>query len=150
MTVNDFRHFYSAIHGYPPFDWQEKLLERVVDKGWPPMIDLPTSSGKTSAIDIAVFHLALQAGLGMNERTAALRTFFVIDRRVVVDEATEHALTIADALLNPKDELAFLCALAIAVGGSPREPTEQHSGRRAEQDNGVEARVEAALVRHGP
>ena len=30
MTVNDFSRFYRAIHTYPPFDWQEKLLERVV------------------------------------------------------------------------------------------------------------------------
>src|ERR1700733_12412441 len=101
MTVSDFKLFYHAIHGYPPFDWQEKLLERVVDKGWPAIIDLPTSSGKTSAIDIAVFHLALQAGLSMEERTAPLRTFFVIDRRVVVDEASEHAAKIAAALLEP-------------------------------------------------
>ena len=105
MTVNDFRHFYRAIHDYPPFDWQEKLLERVVDKGWPATIDLPTSSGKTSAIDVAVFHLALQAGLGMQERTAALRTFFVIDRRAVVDEASEHASKIATALRDSKDEI---------------------------------------------
>ena len=105
MTVDDFRLFYQAIHGYPPFDWQEQLLRRVAADGWPGTIALPTSSGKTSAIDIAVFHLALQAGRKMQDRTAALRTFFVIDRRVVVDEAAEHATKIAAALIDPKEEV---------------------------------------------
>lgn len=98
MTVEDFRPFYQAIHGYPPFDWQEQLMRKVVAEGWPATIALPTSSGKTSSIDIAVFHLALQAGRKVRERNAALRTFFVIDRRAAVDEATEHAAKIALAL----------------------------------------------------
>ena len=62
MTVDDFRTFYTAIHSYPPFDWQEQLLKKVVAEGWPATIALPTSSGKTSAIDIAVFHLASPSG----------------------------------------------------------------------------------------
>jgi CRISPR-associated endonuclease/helicase Cas3 len=103
MTVDDFRPFYQAIHGYPPFDWQEQLVRRVSAEGWPASIALPTSSGKTSAIDVAVFHLALEAGLKVAERSAALRIFFVIDRRVVVDEASEHAMTIARALFTFRD-----------------------------------------------
>jgi len=118
MTVEDFGPFYKAIHGYPPFDWQEQLLKRVVAEGWPGTITLPTSSGKTSAIDIAVFHLALQAGVKMRDRSAAIRTFFVIDRRVVVDEAAEHASKIAKALDDPKEQiLAEAKQLLLSYGG---------------------------------
>jgi CRISPR-associated endonuclease/helicase Cas3 len=117
MTVEDFRPFYTAIHGYPPFDWQEQLMKRVVAEGWPATIALPTSSGKTSAIDIAVFHLALEAGRTMAERGAALRTFFVIDRRVVVDEASEHAQKIAMALKNAQDGIVAETASLLRIYG---------------------------------
>ena len=98
MLVEDFSHFYCAIHGYRPFVWQEELLKRVVSEGWPATIAMPTSSGKTSAIDVAIFHLALEAGRSALERRSSLRTFFIVDRRIVVDEAYEHALAIAEKL----------------------------------------------------
>ena len=47
---------------------------------------------------MAVFHLALEAGLSAAERVSSLRTFFVIDRRVVVDEAYAHARNVAESL----------------------------------------------------
>ena len=50
----------------------------------------------------------------------------------------------------PKDELAFLAALAVAVGGSTRERAEEDSGGRAEQDDRVEPWVEPALVHTVP
>jgi CRISPR-associated endonuclease/helicase Cas3 len=100
MGPEDFAHFYEAVHGHPPFGWQVRLLNQVATEGWPQTINLPTSSGKTSAIDVAVFHLALEAE--SSNRRAPLRTFFIIDRRVVVDEAAEHAVKIATALLDPK------------------------------------------------
>ncbi len=99
MGPEDFARFYEAVHEHPPFGWQVRLLNRVSAAGWPQTIDLPTSSGKTSAVDVAVFHLALEAQLP--NRRAPLRTFFVIDRRVVVDEAGQHAVKIATALRDP-------------------------------------------------
>ncbi len=91
MTQDDFASFYRAVHGYEPFPWQERLLRRVVESGWPSVLALPTAAGKTSAIDIAIFTLALQSGEPLAERTAPLRIFFVIDRRLVVDQAASHA-----------------------------------------------------------
>ena len=113
MTVADFAAFYRCVHGYAPFPWQERLLERVVNEGWPETIALPTSSGKTSAIDIAVFHLALQAGKSALERQAKLRMFFVIDRCVVVDEAAEHAMNLATKLF--KGEAGIVDQVATAL-----------------------------------
>jgi CRISPR-associated endonuclease/helicase Cas3 len=101
VTHDDFAAFYWAIHGYEPFPWQERLLRRVVESGWPSVLALPTAAGKTSAIDIAVFTLALQSGKALAERTAPLRIFFVIDRRLVVDQAAGHASQLKEALEAP-------------------------------------------------
>jgi CRISPR-associated endonuclease/helicase Cas3 len=101
MTPDDFAPFYRAVHGYEPFPWQVRLAGQVVDRGWPAVLALPTAAGKTSAIDIAVFTLALQAGKPLAERTAPLRIFFVIDRRLVVDQAADHARRLRRALEAP-------------------------------------------------
>src|SRR5205807_2233623 len=93
LTAAQFPDFYRAVNGYKPFPWQGRLVEEVVKANglWPAVLDLPTSAGKTSALDAAVFLLALQAGESVHKRRAGLRTFFVVDRRVVVDEAAEKA-----------------------------------------------------------
>jgi CRISPR-associated endonuclease/helicase Cas3 len=103
MTPDDFAPFYEAVHGRPPFPWQTRLARRVAERGWPAVLALPTASGKTSAIDVAVFTLALQSGRPLRDRTAPVRTFFVIDRRLVVDQAARHARELRAALEDPGD-----------------------------------------------
>ncbi len=59
LHASDFARFHQAIHGYPPFSWQERLLHQVLEnKAWPKVLDLPTGSGKTTCIDIALFLIA--------------------------------------------------------------------------------------------
>lgn len=74
------------------------LAKRVVENGWPAAIDLPTASGKTACLDIAVWALAKQAG--GEKRGTPRRIWFVVDRRIVVDAAFERAERIAAALEN--------------------------------------------------
>ena len=95
-----FAEFFRALWGYEPFPWQSRLAERVAGKGgeWPQWIDLPTASGKTACIDIAVYALASQFDCLVSERTAPRRIWFVVDRRIVVDEAYDRACQIADKL----------------------------------------------------
>ncbi len=82
-----------------PFPWQTRIAKRVSDPAndWPDAIALPTAAGKTACIEIAIFAMAAQASLG-NSRTAPRRIFFVVDRRIVVDQAYEHAKNIAKVL----------------------------------------------------
>ena len=80
--------------------WQRRLAAKAVAGTWPPVLDLPTGSGKTAVIDIAVFALACQAALKPTERKAARRVFFCVNRRVIVDAAYERALRLAGRLLE--------------------------------------------------
>lgn len=99
LRAEDFPEFFRAVHGHVPFAWQTGLSDRVCGSGgWPAALDVPTGMGKTAVLDIAVFALALQAELAPAERTAPTRTFLVVDRRVIVDQAHDRALRIADAL----------------------------------------------------
>lgn len=99
LAAADFGAYFRAVHGHAPFPWQQALVDRLAGgRGWPTALDLPTSAGKTSALDAALFHLALEAGLPPAERRARLRIALVVDRRLVVDGAFERARDIAAAL----------------------------------------------------
>ncbi|MGC8516023.1 MAG: type I-G CRISPR-associated helicase/endonuclease Cas3g [Thermoplasmata archaeon] len=138
MNLEDFKSFFERIHNYNPFPWQLRLLREVVDNGWPEVVNLPTSSGKTAIIDVAVFLLALEANGNQGIKRSRRRIFFVIDRRVVVDEAYERAEKIRKALENANDGILLEVAEALKKinygdpetpleviklrGGLPREP----------------------------
>lgn len=138
LTAEDFPAFFQAIHGVPPFPWQARLAQVVADHGWPAALDVPTGCGKTAAIDVAVFCLALHARQPIEQRRTPVRIAFVVDRRLVVDDAFERAQCIAAALEHaPADgvldrvagELRNLAedgrpplAVARLRGGLPREP----------------------------
>src|SRR5690606_37413702 len=70
-----------------------------VERGWPGEIGVPTGLGKTTTIDIAVWALAHQAERPARERTAPTRIWYVVDRRLLVDGAANHADALA-TLLN--------------------------------------------------
>jgi CRISPR-associated endonuclease/helicase Cas3 len=105
LNAERFEDFFKELNGSEckPFPWQLRLAQRVIgtaDQGgnWPQVMALPTASGKTACLDIAVFALAYQAHLPEEKRTAPRRIFFVVDRRVVVDEAFRRAEKISKKL----------------------------------------------------
>lgn len=101
MTLEsaDFFPFYSEINGVAPFPWQADLVEQVLgESAWPDLIDVPTGLGKTALIDIAVFIAAVTAHQPGAQRLGRRRMFFVVDRRIVVDEAYRRAETLASKL----------------------------------------------------
>lgn len=119
MRVDDFSEFYRRIHGHPPFPWQVRLARQACEGDWPATLSLPTASGKTSAIDVAVFALAWQADRPAGARTARMRTAFVVDRRVVVDDAYEHAYKVSSALRDSADPLLGEVASRLRRLGDP-------------------------------
>ncbi|WP_058865829.1 type I-U CRISPR-associated helicase/endonuclease Cas3 [Chloracidobacterium thermophilum] len=100
VGIGDFDAFFREAHNCDPYPWQRRLAAAAVAGDWPPVLDLPTGSGKTAVIDIAVFALACQAALEPTVRTAARRVFFCVNRRVIVDAAYERALRLAGRLLE--------------------------------------------------
>jgi CRISPR-associated endonuclease/helicase Cas3 len=119
----DFTTFFRGIWGYDPFPWQGRLAALADESGWPEWITLPTGTGKTTAIDIAIYNLARQAARPIGERTAPVRIVFAVNRRIVVDEAYERAKTIANRLkkaLATPDDLLHPVALALqSISGLP-------------------------------
>lgn len=124
LQTSDFADFHAAVHGHPPFPWQQRLLERVVSqRRWPAVLDLPTGAGKTSCIDIALFALALDAATPPADRWCPRRIAMVVDRRVVVDQAAERGRRLL-AALNRAD-LPVLAAMRDALAsltGGDEEP----------------------------
>jgi CRISPR-associated endonuclease/helicase Cas3 len=98
LNIERFDDYFEALHGRPPYPWQRELARRAIAGSWPRVIDLPTGSGKTACIDIAVFALACQAEWTADQQSAPRRIFFCVNRRVVVDEAYDRARRIAKAI----------------------------------------------------
>lgn len=96
LSIDEFGSFFEAVHGHEPFPWQARLARQVASSGWPNLLDLPTGSGKTAVLDVALFALALDAGNDL--RKAARRFIYVVDRRTVVDQAYERSGQIRRAL----------------------------------------------------
>jgi len=118
---SEYTDFFHALWSHDPFPWQRMLAERLVDREWPRVLDLPTASGKTACMDAAIYALAVQAGKPVWERTAPRRIWFVVDRRIVVDEAFVRAQLIADKLLEAKDgPLKRVADRLRAVSGTDR------------------------------
>lgn len=122
LSADDFSAFFEEVNGHPPFPWQRRLLRLLAEDGsWPSVLDLPTGSGKTAAIDIAVFHLALEADRG-EARRAPVRIAFVVDRRLIVDDAFTRAQGLARALAAPKGCIAArvaACLQGLSGDGPP-------------------------------
>ncbi|MGZ0709610.1 type I-G CRISPR-associated helicase/endonuclease Cas3g [Coraliomargarita sp. W4R53] len=112
MTFPSFPEFFRALHGFDPFPWQINLAEKAVSGQWPDYLAVPTGSGKTACIDIAIYALAAQAALSPTERTVGRRIFFIVNRRVIVDEAYDRSLKIAKRLLSPENEPPAIKAVA--------------------------------------
>lgn len=122
LTPDAFVDFFAAVHGQPPFQWQVRLARQVVTTGrWPSHLDLPTGSGKTAALDVAIFHLACEAGKGPARR-APVRILFVVDRRIVVDAAFDRAQKIAAKLREARDGVLRLVAERLQRLAGPDAP----------------------------
>ncbi len=103
MRTEDFAGFYEEIHDQRPFPWQRDLVEEIVSRrSWPTVVDIPTGLGKTAMLDIALFLTALDADKAADIRIGRRRIFFVVDRRIVVDQAEQRAQKIAAALAESR------------------------------------------------
>lgn len=104
---------YLAITGHPPFRWQTRLFERLIRGEVPQRCDLPTGLGKTSVIAIWLIALASQLAKERRPRLPR-RLVYVVDRRAIVDQATEEVQHICEHI-NSAPELAELRKALVAT-----------------------------------
>ncbi len=74
-----------------PFPWQQDLLNRMLQRCPPQSLDIPTGLGKTSVM--AIWLVARVCGAILPRRLV-----YVVDRRAIVDQATEVALGLREWL----------------------------------------------------
>ena len=88
---------FRGLTGESPFPWQRVLYEKFLDGDVPGACDIPTGLGKTS---VMVIWLLARA----NSVSLPRRLVYVVDRRAVVDQATEVAMKLRDGV-NRSSEL---------------------------------------------
>lgn len=105
---------YEALTDYVPYSWQRALYSLILNDQLPTEIALPTGAGKTSIMPIWLLALAKAAE---NSEPAVIprKLVWVVNRRVVVDQATAEAERLAKRLKEPAlggvtAALAQLCA----------------------------------------
>ena len=102
LSATGFAAFFRALWGYDPFPWQSEFAARLCTGNSPDYVTVPTGSGKTACLDAAVFALAVQVSHPPGQRTTGRRIFFIVNRRIIVDEAFERAQKyLAPALADP-------------------------------------------------
>ncbi|MDZ4805685.1 MAG: type I-U CRISPR-associated helicase/endonuclease Cas3 [Candidatus Eisenbacteria bacterium] len=117
-----FRRYFSLLTGRTPFPWQERAFAMLASGHVPSLVSLPTGTGKTSLIPIWLLALARQASSG--QLSLPRRLVWVVNRRTVVDQATNEARGILDRLTDAGDspfkpeEREALSALRACLAGT--------------------------------
>lgn len=112
MTVNIsveerlFQDWFETITGFQRLNWQRRLFIQFINNDMPSSLDLPTGLGKTTIMAIWLLARAFNPSLPR-------RLVYVVDRRVVVDQATKVAEDIRDALDN-KHLAELRCRLGLS------------------------------------
>lgn len=131
--MHTFTEFFQKLTGNPPFPWQIALYHKFAAGEFPSSANIPTGLGKTSIVAIWLIALALHPS------TTPRRLVYVVNRRTVVDQTTDEAKKLCDALARPelaeiRNKLAALCALPLPTPESPPLATSTLRGQFA--DNG--------------
>ena len=108
MSAFDFDQAFETLTEHEPFPWQRRLFGKLRDGDLPSAVDIPTGLGKTAVM--AVWLLARAAGASLPRRLV-----YVVDRRAVVDQATDFAEQLRERLQDPVLE-QVRCDLGLTDG----------------------------------
>jgi len=84
MHMTSFAVAFKKLTDHDPLPWQERLFEDFLKNTVPAVIDLPTGLGKTMVMAVWLIARAMKAPV-------PTRLVYVVDRRTVVDQATDLA-----------------------------------------------------------
>ncbi len=96
MSDIEFDAAFHALTGHSPMRWQRRLFVEMLGGEPPGALDIPTGLGKTSVMAIWLIALAAQAARGVP--MLPRRLVYVVDRRTIVDQATDVAERMRKAL----------------------------------------------------
>jgi CRISPR-associated endonuclease/helicase Cas3 len=103
---------FHALTKFGPLSWQTRLYAEHFARGdIPSAVDIPTGLGKTMVM--ALWLIALARGARLPRRLV-----YVVDRRAVVDQATQEAVKLAAALENKSDPRIAALRSALGFRGS--------------------------------
>jgi len=91
---------FRSLTGFSPMKWQRRLFERLVANDMPSACDIPTGLGKTSVLPLWLLALLHQAETG--NILLPRRLVYIVNRRTVVDQATETVERMRRRLVQPK------------------------------------------------
>jgi CRISPR-associated endonuclease/helicase Cas3 len=87
---------FRVLTGFDPLSWQSRVFEEYFGRGeLPAAVDIPTGLGKTAVM--ALWLIARAQGTPLPRRLV-----YVVDRRAVVDQATEFAIKLRENLDKPE------------------------------------------------
>ena len=89
VGTQSFGHHFSSLTGHSPMRWQQRLFDLLVRGEIPVALDLPTGLGKTSVMAVWLVARAVAGEDAL--KTIPRRLVYIVDRRAVVDQATEEA-----------------------------------------------------------
>lgn len=106
LDSRSFSESFVVLTGHSPMRWQHRLFNRLVAGKIPAALDLPTGLGKTSVMAIWLVARALAQESALN--AIPRRLVYVVDRRAVVDQATEEAEKLRKAIDGQAEHFAAL------------------------------------------
>jgi CRISPR-associated endonuclease/helicase Cas3 len=119
LSFEEFDIVYQALTGHDgAFRWQHRLFCNLEAGRFPTDVELATGLGKTSII--ALWILALGRTICHSNAIVPRRLAYVVDRRVVVDQASEFAEDIRTRLesaVNDPDHVLYPLASALRDAG---------------------------------
>lgn len=115
--IQFFKTYFPKLTCFPePYCWQEDLFLELVTGKWPTDVCLPTGMGKTSVI--AIWFLAMLQERMQESVVPSIprRLIWVVNRRVVVDQASDDASKIAERVAEIPELSAPLNGMSVLGG----------------------------------
>src|SRR5579884_4465 len=109
-----FSHFFAKLSGFEPYPWQTVLFRELLESRNPEELCLPTGLGKTAVMHVWLLALAWEIVHPPRKQAVPRRLVWVVDRRVVVDQATEEAELLAKGIKEAPEIEAALERLSVA------------------------------------
>jgi CRISPR-associated endonuclease/helicase Cas3 len=102
-AIPPFEVCFNALTGHKPMRWQARLFKCMAAGTVPPACELPTGLGKTSVIPIWLIALVRQDPGSCVQRLPR-RLVYIVNRRTVVDQATDVVKELRERLRNPLND----------------------------------------------